>query len=78
MRCQPQESHHLSEFNGSLDTDAPLHTHLWEICTRGLRYADTPGEKAWAIALFPICLLCIPVVLLWTVRHRHTWHTTGL
>jgi len=47
------------------DRDAPLRTRIWELCTRGLRYADTTSEKVWAVVLFPICLLCVPVVLLW-------------
>ena len=50
-----------------MNPDAQLRTRLWELCTRGLRYADTTSDKAWAIVLFPICLLCIPVIFLWNL-----------
>jgi hypothetical protein len=50
-----------------MNPDAPLRTRIWELCTRGLRYADTTSDKAWAIVLFPICLLCVPVIFLWNL-----------
>jgi hypothetical protein len=48
----------------AFNLDAPLHTHIWAIYARYLRYADTSGKKAAVIAFFPIDALSIPVVLL--------------
>jgi hypothetical protein len=50
-----------------MNPDPPLRTSIWELCTRGLRYANTTSDKAWAIVLFPICLLSVPVIFLWMV-----------